>query len=120
MKNLFLIVIMLLSLNSCVAQKYEPIPVVTIPLTVITISGEDVTMKSESGHFLMAKINESIHTIPTGLKLEEGRVYFVAFQHIDADRTFKRKIEIIGYSTDPAQSLKDKAKIATQFKNFKG
>lgn len=115
MKTKLALIVLVLSLNSCMAQKTEPIQNIDISLMVNTIYGDQVEFQTENGHLLRAAINPNALTFPKGLELEEGRRYFVSFRYTDCDDCFKKQIFYDGYSVDPQQAQKDKASIVKQF-----
>lgn len=115
MKKTLLLFALSLSLTSCKAQKVEPTPKIVIPLTVNTIAGDQITMQSETGHLLLAFKNPNAFTLPEGLKMEEGRKYFVSYRYLDCKDCFKRKIEIVAFSVHPEQAAKDCAKIKKDY-----
>ncbi|MUP44888.1 hypothetical protein E0K83_03900 [Gramella sp. BOM4] len=110
MKKIVLILSILVC-TACVAQNTEPEKKVFTPLTVITISGEDITFQATNGQFLEARQNVNAKRIPDNLVLEEDRVYRVKFRYLDCDNCPKRLIEILGFSIDPDQARKDGAEI---------
>lgn len=114
MRN-YLTFLLALTLSSCAAQTPEPTQYITIPVTVNTIAGGEITLQTESGHLLLAKKNSGAFTIPKGIVLEEGRNYLVSFRYLDKSG-FKPRIEIVGFSVSPAQARKDAAKLTTRFK----
>lgn len=110
MKKTLLLFALSLCLNSCMAQKTEPVKKITIPLTVNTIAGEEVTLRSETGHLLIGSINPNAYTIPENLHLEEGRKYYVTYEILERGE-FKIRINILGFTTHPDQAKKDNAKL---------
>ena len=115
MKKAILLLVISLSLTSCVAQKPEPIPKINVLLTVNTIAGEAVTFQGDNSLLLIGNINDAAFRIPENLQLEEGRKYFVSFQYRDCHSCFKKQILILGYCIAPTQAQKDQATLAKQF-----
>lgn len=96
------------------AQKVEPLKKVTIPLTVITIAGDEVTLRSETGHLVIGSINPNAFTIPENLQLEEGRKFSVSYEILERGE-FKMRINILGFTIHPDQAKKDNAKLYKSF-----
>jgi hypothetical protein len=97
------------------AQKVELIQRTVIALTVNTIAGEEITLKSETGHLFLANQNPAAFTLPKGLRLEEGRKYYVSFEDLDCQDCFKRKIKIVAFSLHPHQVNRDMAQIKSNY-----
>ena len=111
MKKIFFGLFLVAFISCGSAQQTDPQKEVCVPLTVITIAGEDVVFQHENGKLLEGKENPNAVRIPSNLILEEDRIYRIKFRYLDCDRCAKRVIRILGIAIDPIQAQKDAAEI---------
>lgn len=110
MKNLFLILILCLSLTSCMAQKTEPLKPIFPKgeMVVSSIVSETATIiPNNSGSFYVADAPEDL--------VQEWEYYFILEVSRDSEGMKTRPAVIKYYAITPEQAAKNIAKGVRQF-----
>ena len=110
MKKLLLIAAFSLSLNSCIAQKIEPIKPIFPKgeMTVLSIVGDTATLVTDNGHSFVVDAPEDL--------VQEWEYYFVLETTEDSKGQRTRPATIKFYAITAQQAGKNIAKGLTQFR----